>query len=57
MFALERKTNRRWIRYAVCRKRTLLDRVRAGQPQPENWRVVAVVRCDQDSSENFARIA
>ncbi len=57
MFALERKTNRRWIRYAVCRKRTLLDRVRAGQPQPENWRVVAVVRCDQDSSKNFARIA
>lgn len=35
MFALERRTGRRWIRCAVCGNRALLDRVRPGQSQPK----------------------
>lgn len=42
MYALERRINRRWIRCAVCGSHALLDRVRMGQPQPKDWRVVAV---------------
>ena len=57
MFALERKTNRRWIRYAVCGKRALLDRVRVGQPQPESWRVVAVPYHAISFPANIARSA
>lgn len=57
MFALERRTGHCWIRCAVCGNRALLDRVRAGQPRLYDWRVAAVARCNQYSSENFARIA
>lgn len=42
MYALERRIGLRWTRFAVCGNRLLLDRVRAGQPQPKDWRVVAV---------------
>ena len=42
MYALERRIDRRWTRFAVCGSRPLLDRVRAGQPRPKDWRVVAV---------------
>lgn len=42
MYALERRIGQRWTRCAVCGKRPLLDRVRAGQPRPKDWRVVAV---------------
>lgn len=42
MFALERRTGRRWIRCAVCGNRALLDRVRVGQPRPNDWRVATV---------------
>ena len=41
-YALERRIDRRWTRFAVCGNRPLLDRVRAGQPRPKDWRVVAV---------------
>lgn len=57
MFALERKTNRRWIRYAVCGNRALLDRVRAGQPRPKDWRVVAVPYHAISFPANIARSA
>lgn len=57
MFALERRAGRRWIRYAVCGKRALLDRVRVGQPQPESWRVVAVPYHAISFPANIARSA
>ena len=50
MYALERRVFLKtghmprycWQRCAVSANRPLLDRVRAGQPQPEDWRVVAI---------------
>ncbi len=50
MYALERRVFLNtghmprycWQRCAVSANRPLLDRVRAGQPRPEDWRVVAV---------------
>ena len=48
MFALERRIGRRWVRCAVCGNRALLDRVRAGQPRPKDWRVAAVPLCMKD---------
>ena len=48
MYALERRVCRaglpypqhRWERYAVCGNRRLLERVRAGQDSPKEWRIV-----------------
>lgn len=57
MYALERRIGRRWVRCAVCGNRTVLDRVRTGQPQPKDWRVVAVSCQFKDPPENFARSA
>lgn len=50
MYALERlvflKTGRClrycWQQYAVSANRPLLEKVRAGQKQPEDWRVTAM---------------
>lgn len=42
LYALERLTNQIWTRYALCGKRPLLERVRAGLGQPEEWRIVYV---------------
>lgn len=39
-FALKNGHRRRWVRYAVCGSRPLLERVRMGQKHPEHWRVV-----------------
>ncbi len=57
MYALERRMSRRWVRCAVCGNRALLDRVRAGQPRPKDWRVVAVPCQVEESTVNFARSA
>lgn len=57
MYALEQRIGRRWTRCAVCGNRTLLDRVRAGQPRPKDWRVVAASHYGKHSLENFARTA
>lgn len=51
MYALERRINRRWMRFAVCGNRPLLDRVRAAQPQPQDWRVIAVPLSTEDYFE------
>ncbi len=48
MYALERKILRKtghcprycWARYGVSANRPLLEKVRAGQPEPKDWRVV-----------------
>ena len=42
MYALERLTGGVWIRYALCGKRPLLERVRDGLGKPEEWRIVYV---------------
>lgn len=50
MYALERKVLLKtghcprycWMRYAVSANRPLLEKVRAGQLKPKNWRVTAV---------------
>lgn len=57
MYALERRIGRRWVRCAVCGNRTVLDRVRTGQPQPKDWRVVAVSCQFKGLPKNFARSA
>lgn len=51
MYALERRIGRRWMRCAVCGSFPLLDRVRAGQPRPKDWRVVAVPLSAEDYFE------
>ena len=65
MYALERKMQLKaghcprycWTRYAVSANRPLLEKVRAGQPKPKNWRVVAVTCSTEDAGQNFARTA
>ena len=50
MYALERKVYLKtgrcprygWIRYGISANQPLLEQVRAGQPRPMDWRVVAV---------------
>jgi len=47
MYVLERRTlqagesclRRQWARAAICSNRSLLDKVRAGQQRPGDWRV------------------
>ena len=65
MYALERKMPLRtgrhphdcWTRYAVSANRPLLEKVRAGQPKPKDWRVIAVA-CDiVDGKQDFAQTA
>ena len=65
MYALERKIQLEtghcprycWTRYAVSANRPLLEKVRAGQPKPKNWRVIAVACSAEDARQNFARTA
>ena len=65
MYALERKMLLKtghcqrycWIRYVVSANRPLLEKVRAGQPKPQNWRVVAVACSVKDAGQNFVQIA
>lgn len=57
MYALERRINRRWTRCAVCGNRALLDRVRAGQPRPKDWRVAAVPSSVLETSQKLMKSA
>ena len=65
MYALERKmllkTEHRpryyWMRYAVSANCPLLEKVRAGQPKPKNWRVMAVACSTKDAGQSFAQTA
>lgn len=42
LYALERKSGKVWIRYGLCGKRTLLERVRNSLTPLEQWRIVYV---------------
>lgn len=63
MYALERKVLLKtghcprycWMRYAVSANRPLLEKVRAGQPKPKNWRVAAVPFTVKDYFEMFVQ--
>ena len=65
MYALERKIQLEtghcprycWMRYAVSANRPLLEKVRVGQPKPNNWRVAAVPCSTEETRQNFARSA
>lgn len=41
-YALERKSGKVWIRYGLCGKRTLLERVRNSLAPLEQWRIAYV---------------
>lgn len=59
MYALERKVLLKtghcprycWTRYAMSANRPLLEKVRAGQPKPKNWRVAAIPCTVKDNFE------
>lgn len=65
MYALERKIPLKtgccpcdcWTRYAVSANRPLLEKVRAGQPKPKDWRVIAVACAIVDGKQDFAQTA
>ena len=65
MYALERKMPLRtghcprycWTQYAVSANRPLLEKVRAGQPKPKDWRVIAVACSIETPKRNFAQTA
>lgn len=54
MFVLERRVFQgtqacpqyRWVPYALCGNKPLLERVRSAQRRPEYWRVTALVGND-----------
>ena len=56
MYALEKRKERKWQRYAVCARRKPLDRVVKGLSESENWRVVYVTETHADR-ENSSRAA
>lgn len=43
-----------WRRYAVCGSRPLLERVRAGQKQPESWRIVPEAFIERENGREMA---
>lgn len=65
MYALERRVRLKsgqypehcWARYVVSANRPLMEKVRAGQPIPKNWRVVSMVCSMRDAEKNFAQTA
>ena len=65
MYALERKIQLEighcprycWTRYAVSANRPLLEKVRAGQPKPNNWRVVTAACAVEEGKQNFVQTA
>ena len=65
MYALERKIQLEtepcprycWMRYAVSANRPLLEKVRAGQPKPKNWRVIPVACAIEGGKQDFAQTA
>lgn len=46
-----------WQRYAVSANRLLLDKVRRGQPNLREWRIVSMAFSLQDERHNFAQSA
>lgn len=42
VYALERRCGKVWVRYGLCGKRTLLERVRDSLAPSEQWRIVYV---------------
>lgn len=40
MYALEKREQKNWRRYALCNRRWPLDRVKHGLPDETKWRVV-----------------
>lgn len=61
MFVLERRVFQgtevcpqyRWVQYALCGNRSLLERVRSAQRRSENWRVAALATLDSKVERNF----
>lgn len=43
-----------WSRYAICGSRPLLERVRAGQNQPESWRIVPAPFAEREKGHEMA---
>lgn len=43
-----------WERYAVCGRRELLERVRAGQEQPKSWRILPAAFGEQAKDRKLA---
>lgn len=56
MYALEKRKESKWQRYAVCSRRKPLDRVVKGLSESENWRVVYVTETHAER-ENSPRAA
>lgn len=46
-----------WKQYAVCDSRAPLDKVRAGQPRPDSWRVVYMPCSMQEVMKNYPKAA
>lgn len=59
MYALERwmPAGYCWVRYAVSANGLLLHRVRMGQPDPSEWRIVSMTFSLEDERRNLARPA
>lgn len=61
MYALERwvrlNTGYRWARYAVSANGLLLHRVRMGQPNPEEYRIVSMAFSLENECRGLARSA
>lgn len=65
MYALERKIQLEtghcprycWTRYAVSANRPLLEKVRAGQPKPKNWRVIPTACDTENTRQDFGQTA
>ena len=55
VYALERKSGRGWTRYALCGKRSLLERVRDSLGPAEQWRIVYVT--DTSRLAGYQKIA
>lgn len=43
-----------WRQYAVCGSRELLERVRAGQKQPESWRIIPAAFAEREKGREMA---
>lgn len=55
VYALERKNRKDWTRYALCGKRSLLERVRDSLGPTEQWRIVYVT--DTSRLAGYQKIA
>lgn len=55
VYALERKSGKGWMRYGLCGKRSLLERVRDSLDRTEQWRIVYVT--DTSHLTGYQKIA